>query len=277
MYFSRPKPLFYLGKFPIGTVELILILEILGALILAFTQNTIAPQVVLSSEAILGGKLWTILTYTFFSEITFFWLVGLFFFYQFGRMVENDLGRTSFLSICGISVLTPPVIIVLYTLTGLPGSSAQLLGSSVLHLAVFCSFCVMFPNLPTLLLQVKIKWLGLAFFLVTIVQFISLGWYNIVLATIITTALSLIIVQSKGKAIIKLFPDSWAVVAPAKKPPKRRPSKSTKPKRTYTSKLKPKSKVTSETEIDAILDKISEHGLHSLTEEERQTLQNTKK
>ena len=280
MYYARQKPLFHLGKFPIGATELIILLQIIGALLVVFTQMKIIPHVALSAEGVLAGKLWQIVTYTFFSPIGFMFIIGLFFFYQFGRMVENEIGRTSFLLICGMVILSIPLVMVLYSFTG-ARLSPLYFGGQILHLVIFCCFCVMYPNLPTMLLKIPIKWLGLAFFVISLATSAQSGSFDIMISILLANSLGIITIQSQGKALVKIFPDSWTQPSKPKNksPRKTAPTKSVanKEKVPTSSKLKPRKKVRDATEVDAILDKINEKGLHSLTENERNTLLKAKK
>jgi len=186
-------------------------------------------------------------------------------------MVENQLGRSTFLYLCGGIILSVPLILTLYSLAG--GNPSIYFGSQILSLCIFSSFCVIYPNLPTMLLQIPIKWMGLFFLAASLLGALQAGAFGQLIAIIIAVSFSLIIVQSKGKAVIKIFSDSWTQPTSSKPKTSRKSTKKPLPK----PKLKPKTKIKSSSEVDDILDKISEHGIHSLTDEERQTLQEARK
>ena len=268
MFTPSQKPFFYLGKFAIGITELIILLELLGMLAVVFTQGSIIPHTAFVVEGLFSGKVWQILTYPFLSSISLFFIFGLYCFYHFGRMVEHQLGRTTYAAVCLTILLGAPLIFTAYN--QIVGSSASVLvGAHILHLGIFSCFCVMNPNMPLMYFGFPIKWAGLGFLIISLLTAFSAGAYDQVLIVIITISGSLLIVQSKGKSLLKLFPDSWAASTPKQTERKR--------KIIREAKIKPRAKTRSETKVDAILDKISEHGLHSLTEQERETLQKLRK
>jgi len=272
----RNKPLFHLGKFPIGVVELIILIEIIGAIVLA-SNKPLETTLGITPGGLKSGNLLSILTYSFFNRLDVLLIIGIIFFYRFGRVVEQQLGKTIFLYLCGISILTPPLVMVLFSLCGLHiDHKHPFLGGSVLHFCVFASFCIIYPHFPTIIRNISMKWLGIIFLSIALLSFLSNKHYDLAIGFIISVALAILLIQSQGKATLRIFPSS--VSKPSSKKRKPIKQKSNKPaKKKYTSKLKPKVTVKSETTIDAILDKISEHGLHSLTEEERKTLQDAKK
>ena len=136
----------------------------------------------------------------------------------------------------------------------------------------------MYPNVPTMLLQIPIKWLGLVSFGLAILSSIQIGNVALLVTYTVTTAGALYLIQSKGLSLVNLIPQ--LPKAPQKSKPPKKVHKFKKSKKVVTAreaKIKPKSKVSADTDIDKILDKISEKGLHSLTDAERELLSKLKK
>lgn len=265
--FIKAPPLFQIGKVPFNITGLIILLEIIGMLIVVFTQGTIIHSVSFTSTAFLQGEFWRLFTYPIFSPISLSFIIGLFFFFQFGGMVEAQLGQKSYGYLCGMVVLTAALVLTLCHFIKIQ-STIPLYGNDLVHLSVFCAFCIIHPNAPSFF-GIQIKWFGLGFFILTILGHLQSGGFSLALACILSVSLALILIQSKGLAAIKIFPNS--LTFPSAKP-KKTQKKPSKKKRTITPKIKPKSSIAPDTEIDKILDKISEHGLHSLTSEEREKL-----
>ena len=270
--FSRPQPLFYIGKFPVSIVGLIILIQIVGMLACTFTQQAVLEFTHFTTSGLLAGQIWRVLTYSLVEGISLPFLIGLYFFYQFGGIVEASLGRRSFAQLCITVTITAPLALILLGFVGLDSSSI-LLGSSILHLAVFIGMCVMHPNLPSFF-GIKVKWLGLGFFTFTILSAITNGLISLALAETISIALALMIIQNKGLALIKVIPDNLLSALPSAST-----KTAQKKKAAYSPKIKPKAKseVYIDTDIDKILDKISAQGIHSLTEEERAILEKGKK
>ncbi len=268
--FTSIRPLFYLGKIPITVTGLIILIQLIGMLVWVFTAGAVLSVSSFTGSAFLSGQIWRLITYPIFSSLDIMSLLGLFFFYQFGTEVEKVFERKQFVLLCLSILFIAPIVLIISQLIGLPNSGMPLIGGMILHLAMFCAFCVMHPNAPTLFLRIPIKWLGLAFFAVSVLSFVGMRAWGMVFAYTAGVGLAVWMVQSRGYATQKIFPDAFTI-PPPKKPKKKRAK--IKNEKTIKPKLKPKVIIPAETEIDAILDKISEHGLHSLTPEERAKLE----
>jgi len=271
--FNSAPALFRLGKYPVTIVGLVILLEVLGMVLVVVTQTQIISAVGFSVEAFMQGQVWRMLSYPFFTPLSLNFLIGVVFFLQFGKVVEADLGRTAFIYLLGALLLLPPFLLVLCHMLGL-NASYNLFGNHMLHLAVFSSFCVMYPNLPSFF-GIPIKWFGLVFVSISILQPLQSGLTGLAVTILGTVLTSLWFVQYKGLSVINLFPQQKVRPRSKKRPKKiiKMPKKSSAPQ----SKLKPRAYIPSDTEIDAILDKISKNGIHSLTPEERETLQSKSK
>jgi len=276
MFPPRSQPLFYLGKFRIGVTELIILLELVGVLLVAFTQGRVPLG--FSASAIFQGEVWRLMTYPLMNEVGVLYLLGLYFLYTFGRAVEAELGRRSYLTLCGGVILAVPLVFLPLHLAGLP-SARLYAGSQLLHLCILIAYCVMYPHVRTALLHIPLKWLGLTFFLISIVASVRIADWAGVMAALLAVLMTLVLVQSSGRAGIRLLPDALLVPQRDQTTSKRRrAAKHKRGKGTAAGikpKLAPRTKVPlSEppSEVDTILDKISEHGLHSLTDAERKTL-----
>jgi len=222
-------------------------------------------------ETFLSGQVWRIITFPVFSMLGVFAALGLYFFYRFGSPVESALGRKDFFITSGLSVLATPVCMLLGHFLGLPSGVYELAGSMNLHLAMFCAFCVMHPNVPMAYIGIPIKWLGLVFFVVSVLTLLGARAVSAAIGTTLSCAVLIWYIQSKGLALVKVIPDLPKGVRKKKKVKNAKVVRSPKPK------ITPKATIPRDTEIDAILDKISAEGLHSLTQDERATLENANK
>jgi membrane associated rhomboid family serine protease len=222
------------------------------------------------AEGIEKWQLWQFISFQFvhadFGHVLFN-SVGL---YLFGTYVEQEFRSKGFLVfylLCGIAgALTYALLVNAgYRSSGLVGASAGNFG--VLVVAAFVggtiSLRLMIPPVTMTLRQLALIFLVLGAFMV-LVEKDNLGGHvahlgGAVAALIMfKTPVLRALLQTIGKTTVQ------------HKPRQRALSKVQKKNR-YEKKLKPKSKISKgeASEVDRILDKINEHGLQSLTEEER--------
>ena len=241
--------------------------------VVALPQQT-APLAAFVPADFLAGSVWQVVTYPFFVAPSIFLLVGMYFFYRFGGLVENALDRGRYVRLLLAVTLTPPVVVVLAHLLTVPGF---LVGSHLPHLAVFVAAVTMMPNAPTMLLGFAIKWLAVAFVVIALLLYLMMRNLGGCIALVSVTYLAIWWMKQAGHV------SQWGVVDDVLGPKSQRKSRKkkspSKKKRTYEKKLKPRTKISSSKrkDIDRILDKINEEGLHSLTEEERKVLQQESK
>ncbi|GHC45868.1 rhomboid family intramembrane serine protease [Roseibacillus persicicus] len=268
-------PLFRIGKLPINVTGLVILLEVIGMLAVVIAPENTQSLAVFAPGEFLSGSFWQVVSYPFFEAPSVWLLLGLFFFYSFGGMVENALGRGRYVRLLLAVSLTPAVVVTIASLLGLPGI---LVGSHLPHLAVFVAAIAMMPNAPMAFFGFPIKWLAVAFVGISLLQFAMMRNWGAFLALIAVAYIAMWWMRQAGHV------SQWGVVedvmgprSKRKRPSRKKASKKKKP--VYEKKLKPRAKVASSNrkDIDRILDKINEHGLHSLTEEERQTLQKESK
>ena len=140
------------------------------------------------------------------------------------------------------------------------------------------AFCAMFPNVPSFF-GIRIKWFGLAFFAITVLQFLGMGGWSMLLSYVTTVLFAVWYVRRLGYR--EGFSLKDELLGPGAQMPRiggqaRKPArKKVRRAREVKPKLKPKSKLLKQedSEVDRILDKINREGLHSLSDEERELLQ----
>lgn len=278
MFYNQPRPFFHLGKIPVTVVGLIILAQLIGMIVWTLSGGSILEVTSFTPALFLKGEVWRLFTYPLFSPIGVMPLLGLYFFYSFGMPVETALDRKQFVLLCLSIIFVAPIVLICFSLLGVSGLEFPLVGTNILSLAIFCTFCVMNPNMPFFLFKIPMKWIALVFFLGTVLSLVGARAWGTATSYTLATALAIWMIQSRGLALVKVFPDSWTVAKPKKKAqPKKKITKFKKTKPLPPSKMTPKAYVPADTEIDSILDKISAEGLHSLTPEERATLESASK
>jgi hypothetical protein len=268
----RP-PLFKLGNFPIHVTGLIVLLQILGMLAYVITGGALAEWVVFSPNLVLSGRIWTIVSYAFFEAPSINFVIGCYFFARFGSSVEHSIGRRNFVILCLILLFIGPAILMGAHFVGLGSSS--LYGSWIPHTSVFMAFCAMNPNVPSFF-GIRIKWFGLAFFVVAVLQFLAMRDWPLFCAYVSAVGFSIWYIRKLGYR--EGFSISEELLGPGRRLPRLSgvgKKKKARRAREIKSKLRPKSALLKQddSEVDRILDKINNEGLHSLTDEERALLQ----
>ena len=109
-----------------------------------------------SSNAVLNGELWRILSYGVVNPPSVSFALEVVMLVWFGREVEKALGRTPFLQLCAGIYLVKPL---LFTAVG-AWFGASFSGAT-LSFPLFVAFATLFPGVP-LLFNILAKWAALA-------------------------------------------------------------------------------------------------------------------
>ena len=225
-----------------------------------------------NSAAVLRGEVWRIVTYGFVNPPSLSFVVDMFMIVWFGREVERVFGRRSFLSLyAGVYLVTP----LIFTAAGtwLPASWSGGGGA----LALFVGFGAVYPDMPTFF-NLKAGWV--AAILVGLYSLMALGsrdWSHLIMLWA-TTGWALAFVRWK-QGRLNLPAIRWPKISLGLKKPQLRvvPDlvRKVEPKRVEP--VRPRvldQTVTSE--VDALLDKIAQSGIGSLTEKERARLESAR-
>jgi membrane associated rhomboid family serine protease len=240
-------------------------------------ERAIVDVFSLSSDAVAGGKVWTLLTYALLHDTSNILhilsnLLGLFF---IGRMVNRIFGDRAIVEVFILSTLTGGLLALLVHM----GDNAVILGASGALMGLLTLFCLARPNEEiTLLLYfifpitLKPKWilwatiaissLGMLFHEIPGTHAVA---HSAHLGGVLGGFLYYLLV-SRGKTLRSLAPKVTFKTTTATPPPA--PAKA--PKVSYSINFSNKEKLRSE--VDRILDKINSNGFGSLTQEERDTL-----
>ncbi len=256
------RPWFYLGRLPMHSATLLVAVFVLSMVVMTFLLAGGAAEavaaLVLTRGGLFSGKLWQLLTWPLVNFPDLWFAISMVFLYVFGRDVERTLGRVDFLKLAGGIGATLMVLTVL-----LPG--ARLAGSWSIGLGVFLAFAIMSPNallIPFLNLTAK-WWAIILLALNALMALAARDWPGLALlaGVVVATAVTL-----KWLGAASTLP--WLVLPTIKfagsRSPTVRESDRSRPVAT--------SATASQARIDALLDKVTAQGLHSLTDEERRLL-----
>jgi membrane associated rhomboid family serine protease len=216
-----------------------------------------------SAQVLVLGRAWQIVTYAFvhapYSASALLWFAfEMYMLFVFGREVERFVGRRAFIVLYAVLLFVPTLFLTVFGLW----TRAGLAGSGTLHFGIFIAFATIYPN-AEMFLRIQAKWLALiAVAIGTLVALANRDWASmIVLWTTIGAAVAFVRFRGAGPEL-----EWWGAVKSRfqAKPkfhvvPRSAPGRAVEPENIHES-------------IDPVLDKISKHGINSLTASERRAL-----
>lgn len=234
-------------------------------MVLTALGSAISPDLpgffIFSAERLFHGWVWTPLTYVFVNPPSLWLVISSYLLWNFGEAVERHIGRWAFVKLLLCLLLATPLLLTILHLLGLPNWPAA--GIMQMEFGVFLAFAALYPTakLSILLFGAIDAWI-LATVLVAVSALSDLSVRNwpglFVLAGQVGTAVGFI----RHEQGIWVLPSlSFWPKAKPRSPKPDAPRAASGPK------------VVDLDDVDAILDKISRHGLASLTESERRTLE----
>lgn len=203
------------------------------------------------------GAVWQVLTYWLVNPPNFFFVFSVVFFAWFGTDVERYIGRTRFFQLFAIIILTPPVVATLWWSFGIPSSCA---GMDNLAIGFFVAFATLYPNLEYWG-WITMKWLAFAGIVLSSMNYLpDRDWVGLSFLLVSCGISFGCIRYIKTGASLPGLPGIFGRIF------KRRPKFKVVPRETS-----PRDEVHES--IDPLLDKISRHGLSSLTAREKAQLE----
>ncbi len=257
------KPVTWVGRYPVDVTTILVALHaftmIAGTVLIAMHQGFVVDALLFDSAQVLrAGHFWQIATYAFVHPPSIWFAINLYMLFFFGREVERFIGRRAFI-ILYVSLLVLPTLFL--TIWGLSGRI--LYGdSSALHFGIFVAFAAIYPSVE-LLFRIQVKWVALAFGVLSALQLLSANAWPQLFAFLITIAYALIFIRARGIGPeLEWWTNLTARFQPKPKfhvVPRSAPRRVIEPENVYDS-------------IDPLLEKISRSGINSLTASERRAL-----
>ena len=233
----------------------------------------------LSLDSLMSGKVWTLISYAFMHGDIFHIFCNLLGLYFIGKYVERTVGNRRFYILYFAGAIFGGLLWLMFTAFG--QTSEVLIGASAAVMAVFATFCYLYPPIPItfllfFVLPISMRpmtMLKIASGFEVLGLLYSLAGGNAVVAYSahlggILTGLGFSYLLTNGKL---MFVDDLRM------PKFKRSKKDSSNTRggnanDYSFKVNISSNTDSSDELDRILDKITESGFSSLTEAERDVL-----
>jgi membrane associated rhomboid family serine protease len=261
-------PWFRIGTLEVTTTVLVVILGVVFMFVWAASPSSVEP-LILYPDKVRQGQVWRIVSWPLYNPPTFWAAVTLFFFWYIGRQVEEFMGRARFTWLLFLLALIPGLVAV-----GLSQPTASL---NLVELAVFVVFCCEYPHARF--------FFGIPAWVLAVV-FVGLQVLQLTGARAGASLIFLFAVLATGMLTTKAFGHAAEVPWIPRIPIGSRPPGTPAPRRASKAKRHRQSGPTvvsgpwvgavqqplEQREIDALLDKIAQSGLDSLTPHERRRL-----
>ena len=252
------QPLTWFRRTPIYATTILVSLFVLGmfaTVLLATARLRVNAFAFSPADFWRHGAAWQFVTYPFIGTPSFFFIFSIFFFYWFGVDVERYLGRAQFLKLLSLLLLVPPVLLSLWWKAG---SYSEWAGSNELSIGLFVAFATLYPNLE-FWQWITMKWLAFAGIILSSMNYLpNHDWPGLSV---------LLVTCGAAFGYVRFLQLGGSVELPAviKNLFKRQPKFKVVPRTSHEPNL--------DDVIDPLLEKISKHGLSSLTPRERDELQ----
>ena len=263
---EEQEPVTWLRGHPVYAAHFVVLVFvasfIIAGLLMFFGQGELLSWGVFRSDAVLRGEAWRIFTYGLINpplRATVLWFaIDMLMIVWFGREVEKTFGRTKFLTLYAVIYLVPPL---LFTVLGrwLP---TVLSGETGTAFAVFIAFAALYPNVP-ILFTLLAKWVAIILIgIYTVAGLAEHDWVSVTSLWATSLAAFGYVRYQQGHFTLPKFK------LRRHRKPKLRVLPDTPVKKPAT----PKPVSASMAEVDALLDKIAQSGIGSLTARERAKL-----
>ncbi len=261
------QPFGYLGRIPLYVTTILVILYVTVMVVLSLAragnQPDLAVYLVYDSELIRHYyQFWRFFTYPLVNGPSLWFAFEMYLLYSFGREVEKFIGRSAYAMLYLSLIVLGPCLL---TAAG-AWFVGDLSGSWLVNFGVFIAFCAIYPN-AEIFFTFKAKWIAAVF--LGINTLIYLEQHNVTLLLVFwatSLAAFLFIRYLRGQL---QFP--WRDYFRRRR--SRRNLRAMPAPRPPQQKKLPAPRDDVIESIDPLLDKIAKHGIASLTEREREKLE----
>lgn len=272
-------PLSYWGRVPVYATTLLVVAHgvffTLVALAGPLGLAGFIDGMLFSTQGILESfQIWQLFTYAFVPwPLSWWFLVEMAMLYFFGQEVEKYLGRRVFLTLYALLIFIPAFFLLL---GGIFGHSSVLAGASAIHFCVFVAFAATAPG-AQLLFGITAKWCAIGFLIFNSLLLISYQDWTRLTVLWLDMATTVFFLRACGVHSLQFgrqwTDDSSGGWGQRSSSTRKRPASSG-----ASSSSKSRSRREAEVAdpmgtIDPILEKISTHGLNSLTPAEKKRLE----
>jgi len=273
------EPLFHVGEFPVRFITLLVALHsaamVAVTLLLASGHGAFLDLLGYSSAEVARGQVWRLVTYAFVAAPTIWFLFEMLMLYYFGREVENGLGWKRFAVLYAGLILLGPMLLQGFGYGGMPQTFS---GAQEVNFAVFAAFVAMHPG-AQFFFGLAARWVFAGLLAISALQLLSDHQLPRILVLVSSSILAIVLIRRAGFSE-PLFGYSFRWSLPRFRRPDPRVtvvsggvSGTGKEASSGGKKTKGSRVLDPEQEMDGLLEKISRKGIGSLSESEREALE----
>jgi len=220
-----------------------------------------------------GFQIWRVFSYplinpeqmNFFGYIWF--VVQMYLLYVFGQEVEKFIGRRGFLLLYSFLLLSIPLTLLVLNVFNYQQTYA---GSQSLNFAMFIAFATIYPR-AQIFFQFEARWVALVLVIIASLSYLASNFWGGLAVLWVVTGLTVVLLKKAGiGGGFDGFGDAFQKIAPKPKPTTTRRRASSRRRKASP---QPEPEVDFHESIDPLLEKISQHGVSSLTKAERERLE----
>lgn len=270
------QPVAWWRGYPLYAAHFLVVVFVASMLVTTLVKfaraDSLLEWLTFQSSSVLQGQVWRVLTYGLVNPPSLGFALDMVMIVWFGREVERYLGRRLFFQLYAGIYLVKPLL-----LTALGPILGTRFAGEVGSFALFVAFATLFPNAP-LLFNILAKWAALVLVALSVLMALAAhDWVGLLELAATCGFAHLFVRHQQGGLRLPLpririrtrqpggAPRPAAVSAPAPRPGAPRPGT-----------VAPGPASGTMAEVDALLDKIAQHGIHSLTTEERARLESAR-
>jgi len=244
-------PLTWWKQHPVYLAAIVALVGAASMVVFAVLGPNLMSHLVFSFDAAFKEwHLWTPITYILVNPPSLWVLLGCYLLWNFGEAVERHLGRRVFVRLLLLLLASSPLFVCLFHLAGVRGMAC--VGIMQFEFGVFIAFATLYPRAKISIIILTLDaWVMAAIFVgINALQCLAArDWASLIL-----------LAANVGTAWAFIRYETGALKLPSFPKPAPKAAKPAKPMK------------NAEPAVDDILDKISRHGMHSLTAEERRIL-----
>lgn len=204
------RPLFFVGRLPVSMVVLLigihLLFMIMNAALMSLGHSSWVNILCYNSNAVWQGQVLRLVTYAFVNSPSIWFALEMLMLYYFGSEVERFIGGKKFALLYGGLVLLGSCSLQLLSLIGVPG---RMSGGQLVNFAIFAAFVAIYPGLP-FLFGIAARWILVAFLSLSVLQFLEARQFTSMMIFVIQSLGAIFFMIALGYR--GLLPDSLLLV-----------------------------------------------------------------
>lgn len=258
---------FRLGRLNVTSTMAVVLLGAASLLLWAFLPG-VPAALLYAPQLALGGEVWRLFTWPLADTISLWSVINLALLWYFGRDLEAGIGKRKMAWLYGGIWLAMTLSTTVVGLL-LPGAAAA--GLQLVEFAVLLLWIAESPN-RQFFFGIPAWVFGVVLVAIQVLQYIGYRAWPVLLNLVVS--LALVAVFARGVGLLSAYP--WIPGGKRARSPRAAASRPTASRPTAPAPSRVRAerrRVTDEERIDQLLDKISAHGIHSLTKAERAELE----